>query len=73
MRQVRRHNSATNCWSAVNRKVYDLTTWISQHPGGKQAIRGMCGHKATAALNAQHGGARNVSRILSSYLIGRLA
>lgn len=73
MRQVRRHNTAANCWSAVNRKVYDLTTWISQHPGGKQAIRGMCGRNATSAFNAQHGGARNVSRILSGYLIGKLA
>lgn len=73
IRQVRRHNTAASCWSAVNRKVYDLTTWISQHPGGKQAIRGMCGRNATGAFNAQHGGSRNVSRILGSYLIGRLA
>ena len=36
MADIRLHNSATSCWSAINGNVYDLTDWVNSHPGGKQ-------------------------------------
>jgi len=41
--QVAVHSSRTSCWSAVNGSVYDLTSWIPNHPGGEEAILWMCG------------------------------
>src|ERR1700749_592681 len=32
------HNNASSCWAALNGKVYDLTSWINQHPGGPEHI-----------------------------------
>ena len=37
--QVSTHNSGSSCWSIINGDVYDLTNWISQHPGGAAAIQ----------------------------------
>ena len=32
--EVALHSSGDDCWSAVDGNVYDLTKWISEHPGG---------------------------------------
>lgn len=29
-----KHNSKTDCWIAVHSKVWDITDFISEHPGG---------------------------------------
>ena len=70
--EVKLHNSSASCWSVVNNVVYDVTSWISAHPGGASAIKGMCGVDASGAFNGQHGGqARPVSE-LASFKIGVL-
>lgn len=71
--QVKKHNTATNCWTAVNGNVYNLTGWIKQHPGGASRIIGMCGKDATRAYNAQHNNSAAASRALAGYKIGTLA
>jgi len=70
--RVKENNTASSCWSIINGNVYNLTTWISSHPGGKSAITSLCGIDGTAAFNSQH---RNESRPesrLASYLLGKL-
>lgn len=70
--QVTSHDTPSNCWTAVNGNVYDLTQWISQHPGGDQSIMSMCGIDASDAFNQQHGGQRRPERMLDSFRIGTL-
>lgn len=70
--QVAQHASSQSCWSSVNGNVYDLTNWISQHPGGAGAIASMCGHDASAAFNGQHGGQRRPASELAGFLLGPL-
>lgn len=72
MSQVALHNTSASCYSVVSGNVYDLTTWISQHPGGKTAITGMCGVDATSAFINQHGGQSNPEKELVSLKIGVL-
>ena len=48
MEQVKANNTATKCWSAIDGKVYDLTNWISSHPGGAGAITSLCGTDGTS-------------------------
>ena len=33
---VLEHNSASDCWIIINKKVYNVTSWIPRHPGGEQ-------------------------------------
>ena len=69
---VRKHRTATDCWSAVNGGVYNLTRWIGKHPGGASAILSICGKNGSAAFNSQHGGSAKVAAVLKPYRIGRL-
>lgn len=45
--EVTKHNTASDCWSIVNDKVYALTPLISTHSGGDQTITRNCGKDGT--------------------------
>ena len=72
MADVAAANIKTKCWTAIGGNVYDLTSWITQHPGGQGAILSLCGKDGTAAFNAQHGGQARPEQELKSLLIGTL-
>lgn len=69
---VGRHRSGSSCWAAIDGGVYDLTRWINDHPGGSDAILGLCGTDATTAFNDQHGGQAKPARELATFKIGVL-
>ena len=72
MEQVKANNTSAKCWSAIDSKVYDLTNWISSHPGGAGAITSLCGTDGTAAFKGQHGGSGQPNSRLAGYLLGPL-
>lgn len=71
---VATHNTAADCWTIVNSKVYNLTTYIasSSHPGGNAAITGLCGIDSTTAFTAKHGSSTSANAALSNLFIGDL-
>ncbi len=72
MAKVKENDSASSCWSVINGNVYNLTKWISSHPGGASAIRGLCGTDGTSSFNARHRGQSNPTSTLAGYLLGPL-
>ncbi len=72
MAQVRANNTARSCWTAIDGVVYDLTRWISNHPGGSSAILFLCGIDGTNAFNAQHQNQSRPSIRLDTYRLGPL-
>jgi cytochrome b involved in lipid metabolism len=66
------HATSTDCWSIVNGHVYDLTSYIDQHPGGKKAVMQTCGIDASNAFNGKHGGKKRPANELEKHLIGNL-
>jgi cytochrome b involved in lipid metabolism len=71
--QVASHNNASNCWTTINGFVYNITSYISQHPGGTGAIIALCGIDSSADFNLQHGGQARPASELASFKIGTLA
>ncbi len=67
---VSSHNSKTSCWSIINGSVYDLSSWVPQHPGGERAILSICGVDGSASFNGQHGGSSKIASILAGFKIG---
>ena len=72
MADVEARDSRDDCWTVIRGDVYDLTEWISQHPGGARAIVNMCGTDGTAAFEGQHGGSPSPEARLDDYVIGTL-
>ena len=70
--EVATHNSRTSCYTIVSGNVYDVSTWIGQHPGGQFPILGMCGKDATSSFTATHGGQARPESELASFKIGTL-
>lgn len=73
MAEVAKHGSQSDCWSAIDGGVYNLTSWIGQHPGGSDAIVSMCGTDGSSAFNNEHGGERRPANELAGFKIGVLA
>ncbi len=73
MAQVKEANLKTKCWTVVNGNVYDLTSYISKHPGGAAQISSICGKDGTTAFTNQHGGKSKPEQTLTSLKIGVLA
>jgi len=71
--EVAKHNTATDCWSVVNKNVYDLTSYVSSHPGGASVIKAICGKDGSAAFSGQHGGAATPTSVLASFKLGALS
>ena len=72
MAQVRANNTARSCWTAIDGNVYNLTNWISAHPGGSGAILFLCGTDGTNAFKAQHQNQSRPAIRLDAYRIGPL-
>ena len=72
MAQIQTHNSASNCWSAISDSVYNLTSFVSKHPGGERAILKICGADGTRLFMDQHGGMEKQAAMLATFKIGTL-
>ena len=52
--EVAKHNTASDCWIIIDGKVYDVTSWVSKHPGGDAIILAYGGMDATDVYDAFH-------------------
>ncbi|KAK2063690.1 hypothetical protein LY76DRAFT_534437 [Colletotrichum caudatum] len=69
------HNSITSCWTAIGGTVYDMTSFLANHPGGPKTILESAGSVADARFAETHGGphAQEIKGYLQRYAIGRLS
>ena len=51
---VAAHNKADDCWLVVDGVVYDVTKFLSEHPGGKKVIVAVAGQDATKKFHLFH-------------------
>lgn len=67
------HNSQQSCWIVISNSVYDVTSFLTIHPGGVSAILRFCGSDATSAFNTKSAGHSHSSyarSLLPTYFIG---
>lgn len=71
LEELAKHNSEDDCWVIYKNQVYDLTTWIDKHPGGKEAILNQCGtENFESAFKKQHGDSKASLFMQVAKLIG---
>ncbi|ATY61825.1 cytochrome b5 [Cordyceps militaris] len=70
-RQVAEHKVATDAWMTINGKVYDVTKYLQDHPGGAEVLAEAAGTDATEAFdNAGH--SEDALDIMDTFQIGSL-
>jgi len=69
--EVAKHADASDCWLVLEGKVYNVTDFIPNHPGGERIIQG-CGKDATDLFNGR-GHSERARGLLPKYQIGVLA
>jgi cytochrome b involved in lipid metabolism len=76
---VAKHSSADDCWLVIEDKVYEVSSYVSKHPGGKEIIRG-CGKDATVLFNTRPDTVRDgtshssfARSVLEDFKIGELS
>jgi cytochrome b involved in lipid metabolism len=69
--EVRKHNSVDDLWIIIDKKVYDVTEYAEEHPGGVAAIAKNAGGDASKGFRGPQHPSR-VFDIVDDYMIGVL-
>jgi cytochrome b involved in lipid metabolism len=69
---VANHGTESDCYTVIHNYVYDLTLWVSVHPGGKKRIISLCGKDGTEKFTEEHGGKVKYETILSHFRVGKI-
>ncbi|XP_021562617.1 cytochrome b5 isoform X3 [Carlito syrichta] len=71
LEEIKEHNHSKSTWIILHHKVYDLTKFLEEHPGGEEVLREQAGGDATE--NFEDVGHSTDARELSkTYIIGEL-
>ncbi|KAG1139162.1 hypothetical protein G6F36_015984 [Rhizopus arrhizus] len=54
LEEVQKHKSKDDIWVIIHGKVYDLTKFLPEHPGGQKIILKYAGKDATDAFDPIH-------------------
>jgi len=52
--ELAKHNTPEDCWVCVDGRVYDVTKFLSQHPGGEKILYDVAGTDATKQFFEVH-------------------
>ena len=70
--EVRQHTSPGDLWLVIDNKVYDVSQWMDEHPGGAAVLLQEAGRDATAAF-ADVGHTLYAEDLLKAYYLGDLS
>lgn len=75
--EIANHSTSSDCWIIISDKVYDVSSYLSSHPGGRRTVTPYCGKEATSAFQTKdqtfgrnHSG--SAYALLTNYLLGNV-
>ncbi|XP_076944449.1 cytochrome b5-like [Bidens hawaiensis] len=71
MKEASEHNSAGDCWIVIDGKVYDVSSYLDEHPGGDDVILQATGKDATDEFE-DAGHSKTARELLETFFVGEL-
>ncbi|KAL0403259.1 UNVERIFIED_CONTAM: cytochrome isoform E [Sesamum radiatum] len=69
--EVAKHNKTKDCWLIISGKVYDVTTFMDDHPGGDEVLLSATGKDATNDFE-DVGHSDSAREMMEKYYIGEI-
>ncbi|XP_069822209.1 cytochrome b5 type B isoform X2 [Dendropsophus ebraccatus] len=71
LEDVRKRNSAKELWLVIHGRVYDITRFVEEHPGGEEVLFEQAGADATESFE-DVGHSVDAREMLKQYYVGDL-
>ncbi|XP_010260586.1 PREDICTED: cytochrome b5 [Nelumbo nucifera] len=71
LQQASEHNTRDDCWVVIHGKVYNLTNYLDEHPGGDDVLLTATGRDATEDFE-DAGHSNSARELMKDYCIGEL-
>ncbi|NP_001295135.1 cytochrome b5 isoform B [Solanum lycopersicum] len=71
MEEASEHNTKDDCWVVIDGKVYDVSSYLDEHPGGDDVLLGVTGQDATDEFE-DAGHSKSARELMEKFFIGEL-
>ncbi|XP_029284570.1 cytochrome b5 type B [Cottoperca gobio] len=71
LEEIRLHNMSSDPWLIIHDKVYDITSFLEEHPGGEEVLLEQAGADATESFE-DVGHSTDAREMLQQYYVGEL-
>ncbi|KAG7979085.1 hypothetical protein I3843_05G112600 [Carya illinoinensis] len=71
MQETSQHNSKEDCWVVIDGKVYDVSSYLDEHPGGDDVVLAATGKDATDDFE-DAGHSESAKELMETFCIGEL-
>ncbi|KAI9265001.1 cytochrome b5 [Phascolomyces articulosus] len=71
LEDVSKHQTKDDLWMVIHNKVYNISSFVQEHPGGEEVLLDESGKDATEAFE-DIGHSDEAREILEKYLVGEL-
>uniref|UniRef100_A0A2N9FE06 Cytochrome b5 heme-binding domain-containing protein n=1 Tax=Fagus sylvatica TaxID=28930 RepID=A0A2N9FE06_FAGSY len=71
MQEASEHNTKDDCWVVIDGKVYDVTSYLDEHPGGDDVVLVATGKDATDDFE-DAGHSKSAKELMETFCIGEL-
>ncbi|XP_073130989.1 cytochrome b5 [Henckelia pumila] len=71
MEEASEHDTREDCWVVIDGKVYDVTTYLEEHPGGDDILLEVTGKDATDEFE-DAGHSKTARELMGQFFIGEL-
>ena len=69
--EVAKHNTVEDCWIVISGKVYDVSGYLDDHPGGGEVISDLAGNDTTEDFD-DVGHSEEAIEQLADFMIGKI-
>lgn len=71
LEEIQDHNLSKDTWLIIHDKVYDITSFLEEHPGGEEVLLEQAGSDATESFE-DVGHSTDAREMLAQYYLGEL-